>query len=93
MGKGRATATFNVFAHVEDEELVIMARVPYVGEFEAQELNVNGTVALGKAVAELGKVAAPITARSRRVAEFTQELVDNGLDADTATTLAEKAIK
>ena len=87
--KGRATASFDVTATNEEGLLTVTVNADSTSdEWEYVSETVNGTVALGKLVAELGKVATPVTASDRRFTEQVALYVDAGLGDDEAYALA-----
>ena len=91
MPKGRATATFKVASSIVNGvlEVVITADATVgddIGHIPTQ--TVNGTVALGQAVAELGKQATPITSADRKFAETVENNIAAGLTLEQATSLA-----
>ena len=87
--KGRATASFDVSAFNEEGRVTITIIADSTGdEWEYVTETVQGTVALGKLVAELGKVATPITASERRLNEQVAMYVAAGLDESEAEELA-----
>ena len=89
--KGRATATFVVMSEVTNGVLSITVTADATTDDSAPfAQDVNGTVALGKAVAELGKSATPITASERRLSAQVEAYVDAGLSYEEAVELAEK---
>jgi len=87
--KGRATASFYVEAFNEEGRVTITIIADSTGdEWEYVTETVQGTVALGKLVAELGKVATPITASERRFTEQVALYVGAGLGKNEAHALA-----
>ncbi len=87
--KGRATAAFSIVAVNEDGTVTITVTANSTGdEWEFVTETVQGTVALGKLVAELGKVATPVTASERRLNEQVAMYVAAGLDEGEADELA-----
>jgi len=94
MTKGRATTEFMIEHWITESELVIKVHAPVESEDVFAELSyANGTVALGKAVAEIGKLATPETAREKRVKAYAQDLVAEGLNEERALELADQHIK
>ena len=89
--KGRATAKFAVVSDVTDGVITITVTADATVE-DTPTLNqsVNGTVALGKAVAELGKSATPITASERKLTDQLAMYADAGLSEAQAKALASK---
>ena len=87
--KGRATAAFTILTDIEDNVLRMVITADVVSEDSAVwETTANGTVALGKAVAELGKIATPITAAERKLEAQVSMYVNAGLSDDEALALA-----
>ena len=87
--KGRATAAFDVEATNEGGTLFITITADSTSEeWTTSSDTVQGTVALGRAVAELGKVATPITAADRRFESQVKMYVDAGLGVGVAVALA-----
>ena len=92
MTKGRPTTTFELTAYVNAEgEYVITAVAPYNGDataFEHYE-EVAGTVALGKAVAELGKFVTPPTKSELKRAKSIAILVSKGMSETDAADIVD----
>ena len=89
--KGRATATFYVTSVISDGVLTIeTVSDATVDDYDTFTQEVRGTVALGKALAELGKDATPITASERRMTEQLAMYADAGLTEKQAKALASK---
>ncbi len=87
--KGRATASFYVEAFNEEGKVTITVIADSTGDdWKSVGETVQGTVALGKFVAELGKVATPITASERKFTEQVALYVEAGLDESAAEALA-----
>ena len=87
--KGRATATFDVVSSITDGVLRIVVTADATEEdFKEYGQTVNGTVALGKAIAEEGKAATPISASQRKLAVQVTLYMESGLDLDAAVALA-----
>ena len=73
MNKGRATATYTVGYDVDDAELHITINVPSTVEFESYvQEQVNGSVALGRFVAQLGVeyASVPTKAAAKKAAQL-----------------------
>jgi hypothetical protein len=87
--KGRATALFDIYSTNRDGRLEIAITADSTSE-EWGEVSdtANGTVALGKIVAEIGKFATPITASERRWNNQVAMYVAAGLGDDEAYALA-----
>jgi hypothetical protein len=89
--KGRATAEFDVFSTNRDGQLEITIMADSTSEeWNESSDTVHGTVALGRLVAEIGKVATPVTASERRFTEQVSLYVAAGLGEDEANALAEQ---
>ncbi len=87
--KGRATATFNVVSSITDGVLRIVVTADATeDDFKDYSQTANGTVALGKMVAEEGKAATPVTASERKLAAQVALYMESGLDLETATAIA-----
>lgn len=86
--KGRPTAKFTVDREINDEgELTIVITTDTLATDELGTFvtdTANGTVALGKVVAELAKVATPETAAERKRNENIRLLVNAGLTQEAA---------
>ena len=71
MSKGKATTTFDVEAGIFGEEFIITATADVSGMDTATMFDnqgeANGIVALGKLVAEFGKVVTPLSRREVKV--------------------------
>ena len=89
--KGRATAVFTVESNITDGVLFVNVVADATDEdYEHTSQSVNGTVALGKAIAELGKAATPITASERKLTEQLAMYAEAGLTVKQAKALASK---
>ena len=88
--KGRATAAFTVEYEVTDEVLTITVTADVEGheDYIGEIATANGTVALGKQVAEFGKIATPVTASERKLAAQVEMYIDSGLTEAQAIVLA-----
>ena len=90
MGKGRATATYNVDYDVNEGNLLIAITVPasvedWVG---ARVEDVNGSVALGNFVAQLGVKYASVPTKARAEQESkAAQLKAAGKTDDEADTI------
>ena len=89
MAKGRATAAYTVGYDVSDSELHITINVPStVEEFDYEQTTVNGSVALGKFVAQLGVELASVPTKARREQESKHaQLVAAGKTSAQADTI------
>ena len=89
--KGRATAAFTVASDVADGVVTIIVTADATSDDVAVfTQTVNGTVALGKAVAEVGKFATPITTSERKLASQLDMYAAAGLTKAQAQALATK---
>jgi len=93
MGKGRATTTYTINHRVTPEgDLLIEVNASGASDeyFDWIASEANGTVALGKAIAEIGKLATPITSKQAKVAALVADMVAEGISKERATELASK---
>ena len=89
MSKGRATATFVVEHEVTDGELTVGIVVPAsVNEADYKVSTVNGSVALGKYVAELAVKFASVPTKARAEQELQHaKLVSAGKTDEQADVI------
>lgn len=87
--KGRATAAFTITATNADGVVTMTVTAASTSdEWTTASDSVNGTVALGKAIAELGKVATPITASERKLSAQVALYLQAGMTEKQANKLA-----
>lgn len=87
--KGRATAKFAIEHSIVDGVLRVIVTSDATTSDYSERLSIaNGTVALGKELAELGKSATPITAADRKFATAVANNMAAGLELEQATALA-----
>ena len=91
MAKGRPTAEFTIRNQVDGDSLTITITADITAGDYADSVEyfyANGTVELGKVVAELGKTATPLTAADRKRADNVALLTAMGLTKDAAEKAA-----
>lgn len=88
MSKGRATATFVLEHDVTDGELVITVTVPATTDDTYGVVTVNGSVALGKAVAALAVLNASVPTKAQAEWDSKRaQLIELGKTEDEADSL------